>query len=154
MRCLGLTNSSLLSTNQNAADSQSVSPNAKDSSPPLSPTLQPNTSLNGSSNVENHSNQSGFILMHPAFQHSQKMFNANFDGTKDKNDTLKSQFNCNEFASRALQMKSDILSHSDNKRISDSVMTDVENSSSSEEIDLTSNVCVDFSNNNNKNKYK
>lgn len=149
MRCLGLTNSSLLPNNSNA-ESQSTSPNPKHPSPPLSPPQQSGLP-NGPPMPDNH-NQSGFILMHPAFQHSQKMLNASFGPAKEKetfpNASHLSHFNCSDFASRALQIKADKMSLSNGNRIANNATTDDEHSSSSEEIDLTSNVCVDFSNSN------
>lgn len=94
------------------------------------------------------------MLMHPAFQHSQKIereLYPNIDGMKQS----LAKFNSNEFAARALQRTSDKATDSVYaKRYDREESSDVENSSSSEEIDLTSNVCVDFTSNNHKNKSK
>lgn len=108
----------------------------------------------------------GFTLMHPAFQNVlQRRKNYGAQGTHgidatalfDKSNSNRDARNCNALLANVLQSdvngKTDTNSHSNIIRANDFQNIKMgemnQDSSGSEEIDLTSNSCIDFSYNNN-----
>lgn len=106
----------------------------------------------------------GFTLMHPAFQnvlHKRKYYGAQGIDTTvmfDKNYSDRDARNCNTLLANVLQTdvgrKICTDSHSsarkgDHLKNTKNDCNNGDDSSDSEEIDLTSNSCIDFSNNNN-----
>lgn len=158
------------SPNARETRSPPSSPPPRSTSISRSPTLSPvpdaiknphNASASGSKTEEN-----GFTLMHPAFQgaHSRQQLTMNekhghgdtFPMTSTPNEMYAieyhakmSAYNANQYSSGNYAMNNKINYAVDKKRSMDSSVDD-DHSSDSEEIDLTTNVCIDFSNNNNK----
>lgn len=109
----------------------------------------------------------GFTLMHPAFQnalHKRKYYGAQGIDTAtmfDKHSSDRDARNCNTLLANVLHSdvgrKIGTESHANTRRGGDHLKItkndcnngDDDDSSGSEEIDLTSNSCIDFSNNNN-----
>ncbi|XP_031632267.1 homeobox protein aristaless-like 4 [Contarinia nasturtii] len=170
LRCqLNITNTSSMITNEHQR--QSPKPDTPSPSSPL-PLIAQNLSnspiskindiktLNDASEEYNQSQNKSenFTLMHPAFQnvlHNKRKYYGAIDAAAiyNKNCSDRDAGNCN-----ALLAKMDTNSHVIDGRKIDrmrNIKNDFSNdeisqdSSDSEEIDLTSNSCIDFSNNNN-----
>lgn len=181
MRCLGITNSAMVIENSNAGQLTSSpptrhSPNSSSTSSKINVNVSKDSStdmhiISASSNTTTMSRNNGFTLMHPAFQgtNSRQKF---FDGdcnekqlntenstiTENSNKSLSSEmYPINYHAKVGLTnsniFSSDKMNHYTNK-FNCAVDRKVAESSDSEEIDLTSNGCIDFSNNNNNNNKK
>lgn len=152
-------------------------PRSPQSSPPprstsisRSPTLSPiPDSLKNSQNASmgaNKTGENGFTLMHPAFQgqHCKQQLSMSEKHAHAENYPMSpnpselyameyhakmNAYNNSQFTSGNYAANNKINYSVDKKRSEESSVND-ENSSGSEEIDLTSNACIDFSNNNNK----
>lgn len=149
---LGLTNSPSAMPNEHR---QSPKADASPSSPiPLINAQQKNAEMHKAEEY-GQSRSDGFTLMHPAFQnvlHKRKFYGPHgIDAVMfDKN--CSDVRSCNTLLANVLQsdLNRKIVPGTRSKRDCDSG-DQSQDSSASEEIDLTSNACVDFSNNNNIN---
>ncbi|XP_055305153.1 diencephalon/mesencephalon homeobox protein 1 [Sitodiplosis mosellana] len=170
LRCLGLTNSSSMMPSEHQR--QSPKTDASPSSPIPLLTAQ---SLSNSSKskmddmkmlkdasedyAQGQNKNEGFTLMHPAFQnvlHKRKYYGAQVIDTTsmfNKNYSDRDERNCNTLTDVGRKMVTD--THSNTKRgdhlknAKNDCNNGDDSSGSSEEIDLTTNGCIDFSNNNN-----
>lgn len=194
MRCLGLTNSSVVMPN----DRQRLSPRSDVSSPPSqmptatslpaphnqshqSPHSLPmsktdeakmgkSTTNDDAQNqqVSNDANNSEFTLMHPAFQNSQskRKYCSSFGNDKVMFDKkYRDEQSCflantmpsmGEFNGKGDHLNPNLYPANGKMYTKNSIGNresgdSSDESSDSEEIDLTSNGCIDFSNNNNNN---
>lgn len=158
------------SPNTGETRSPQSSPPPRSTSISRSPTLSPNPDTvknprNAFAGV-NKNQENGFTLMHPAFQgpHAKQQLTVNEKHVHGENFPISS--NPNEMYAIEYHAKMSAYNNSqylpgnyaahhknncsvDKKRPMTAPVDD-DNSSGSEEIDLTSNVCIDFSNNNNK----
>lgn len=169
LRCLGLTNSPVVMPNDRQRHSPDIAaspdphnnPNVSSHAIPLTTTdLKPTEG-----NIGTHQND-GFTLMHPAFQNVQqkrKYFNSlvhdNDRNGKSENPFFSSMMQ-NDIGLKKLQPESLSMTNgkfmeyanklNKSRNIGDAGGDSSDgDSSDSEEIDLTSNGCIDFSNNNN-----
>lgn len=156
LRCLGLTNSSSIMPSEN----QRHSPKSDNTTSSPLPLITQNLSNSQPSKIgdiksikvsseesEQSSNKTdSFTLMHPAFQsvlHKRKYYGTQDIETAaifDKNSSDRDTRNSNNF----------LLPNNVRSAENDCVISELSRDSScSEEIDLTSSGCIDFSNNNN-----
>lgn len=177
MRCLGLTTNSpmAMSGNGKAERHAQHSPNARESrspqsSPPprsssisRSPTLSPipdtAKSSQSASASANKSGESGFTLMHPAFQGAQGKQPVSMNEKYGHGDNFTAASSPNELYAMEYHAKMSAYNSqyapghyaaAVNCSVDKKRTLDDDDSSGSEEIDLTTNTCIDFSNNNSK----